>query len=230
MEDRLQALATREEIFTAAAKSQGGKAPRKTKANPDPLQTIRQGTDFAIAQLEAVYTSRRRTEHEIKRIDTSISAARTRNRTTANSIRITVTPASGTMTVRYAIGESGWQPQYDLHLDGDRTARLQLSARLMRSYPGSAIRMSTASLAENGSATFPLPQSGLAAVVGFSLPLAEEQYQEGISNRFSGRITNTTRDYLPPGESSLYRKGSYVGRFRFEGISSGRSRIIRMGS
>ena len=61
LEDRLQALATREEIFKAAAKSQSGKAPRRTKANPDPMQSIRQGTEFAIAQMEAVYTARRKT-------------------------------------------------------------------------------------------------------------------------------------------------------------------------
>jgi hypothetical protein len=48
--DRLQALETREEIFKSATKSQSGKAPRKTRANPDPMLTIRQGTEFAIAQ------------------------------------------------------------------------------------------------------------------------------------------------------------------------------------
>jgi len=230
MEDRLQALATREEIFTAAAKSQGGKAPRKTKTNPDPLQTIRQGTDFAIAQLEAVYTARRRTEQEIKRIDAGIVAARKRVRTTgSSSARVTVTPANGTITVRYAIGESGWQPQYNLHLDGNGTARLMLTARLTRSYPGSSVRVSTASLTENHSATIPLPQSSLAAVTAFSLPLTEEQFQDGISTRFSGRITNNTQDYLPSGVGSLYRRGSYVGQFRFEGMSSGRSQIVRIG-
>jgi len=55
LEDRMKALDTREDIFAAAAKSQSSKAPRKTKANPDPLASVRQGTDFAIAQLEAVY-------------------------------------------------------------------------------------------------------------------------------------------------------------------------------
>src|SRR5690242_16773397 len=74
LEDRLQALATREEIFKSAAKSQSGKAPRKTKTNPEPMQSIRQGTDFAIAQLEAVYTARRKTELEIRRCDARIAS------------------------------------------------------------------------------------------------------------------------------------------------------------
>ncbi|HEY6006827.1 MAG TPA: DUF4140 domain-containing protein, partial [Geobacteraceae bacterium] len=52
---RLRALATREEIFTAAAKSQSGKAPRKTKTNPEPVANLRRGTDFALGQLEESY-------------------------------------------------------------------------------------------------------------------------------------------------------------------------------
>jgi hypothetical protein len=71
--DRLLALATREDIFKTAAKSQSGKAPRKTKTNPEPMQSIRQGTEFAIAQLEAVYTARRKTEQEIRRLDSRIT-------------------------------------------------------------------------------------------------------------------------------------------------------------
>jgi hypothetical protein len=229
LEDRLQALATREEIFTAAAKSQGGKAPRKTKTNPDPLQTIRQGTDFAIAQLEAVYTARRRTEQEIKRIDTSIAAARKHDRGADSNARITVMPANGSVVIRYATGETGWQPHYDLHLTSNGMAQLRLSARLKSSYPGYSGSVSTASWTENSAVTFPLQQSSLAAVASFTLPLAEEHYEEGITTRFSGRITNGTQGYLPPGESSLYKNGIYMGNFRFEGISSGRSRVIRIG-
>ena len=48
--DRLKALETREKIFTAAAKSQSGRAPRKTKNNPEPMTNIRKGTEFAIGQ------------------------------------------------------------------------------------------------------------------------------------------------------------------------------------
>ena len=230
LEDRLHALATREEIFTAAAKSQSGKAPRKTKANPDPLQTIRQGTDFAIAQLETVYTTRRRTEQDIKRIDARLAAAGKRARVGESSARITVIPAHGTVTVRYVTGETGWQPHYDLLLAGNGTAQLRLSARLTTYYPGYAHRVSPASYAEGSSAaTFPIPPSSLATLAGYTLPLAEERYGEWPSIHFSGRITNTGPHYLSPGETGLYKNGAYVGHFRFEGLSSGRSRVISMG-
>lgn len=229
LEDRLQALETREAIFTAAAKAQSGKAPRKTKTNPDPIQAIRQGTDFAIAQLEAVYTARRKTMQEIRKIDTRLAATRKGRRPTESSVRITVTPPHGKVTLRYATSERGWQPRYHLHLTGDGTARLQLSARVTGSMRGHQTRVSSGSLTENSSAeTFPV-RSGSAILAGFRVPITEERSDEGIFNRFSGMITNNTPHYLPAGDAGLFRSGAYLGKFRFEGISSGRSRVISLG-
>ena len=229
LEDRLQALAAREAIFTTAAKSQSGKAPRKSKANPDPMQAIRQGTDFAIAQLEAVYTARRKTTHEIQKLDTRITASRKSRRSSTVSTRIAVTPQNGKVALRYATAERGWQAQYNLYPEKNGTARLQLSARLTGTLPGYQVRVSSASLAEFANAETVPAQAGSAVIATYSLPLADEQYSEGIYQHFSGRITNNTPHYLPPGESGLYRDGAYRGKFRFEGISSGRSRVISLG-
>lgn len=231
LEDRLQALATREEIFKAAAKSQSGKAPRKTKNNPDPMQTIRQGTDYAIAQLESVYTVRRKTEQEIKRIDNRIAAAKRSARSGESTARINVTPPRGKLTVRYATTEIGWQPLYDLHLTGSGTAQLQLSAKITANYSGYAQRVSAGSLSEAGrAATFPALAGGKTRLAVFQLPMAEESFGNGIYNQFSGRLENTSGQYLPAGESGLYKGGTYLGRFRFEGLSSGRSRLISSGN
>jgi hypothetical protein len=229
LEDRLQALETREAIFVSAAKAQSGKAPRKSKTNPDPMQAIRQGTDFAIAQLEAVYTARRTATQEIRKIDSLLAGAGKGGRPAENSVRITVSPGRGRVTLRYATAEQGWQPHYNLHLSGDGTAQLRLSARIAGSWRGHQIRVSTGSLAEAGSAeTFPA-LSGSAVLAGYRVPLVEEFQTGGIYNRFSGVITNSTPHYLSPGESDLFRDGTYLGKFRFEGISSGKSRVISIG-
>lgn len=229
LEDRLQALETREAIFTAAAKTQSGKAPRKTKTNPDPMQAIRQGTDYAIAQLEAVYTARRRAMQEIKRIEALLAATEKGNSSSKHSVKITVTPANGRVTLRYATSERGWQTHYDLHLTGDGTARLELSARAIESRRGYQVRVSPAPLAESGKAkTFPL-QSGKTTMGSYLLPITVESSIEGVYNSFSGTITNNSPDYLPSGESGLFRKGAYVGRFVFAGMSSGRSRTVSIG-
>ncbi len=229
LEDRLQALDAREAIFTTAAKSQSGKAPRKTKANPDPMQAIRQGTDFAIAQLEAVYTARRKTTHEIQRVDARIAATRKSNRLSTTSVRIVVSPQNGKATLRYATAERGWQPQYNLYLEKKGTARLQLSARVTGALHGYQARVSSGLLTEHtGVETVPV-QTGSAVIANYLLPLEDEQYSEGIYHYFSGRVTNNSSHYLPPGESGLYRNGAYYGKFSFAGISSGRSKVISLG-
>lgn len=231
LEDRLQALATREKIFTAAAKSQSGKAPRKTKTNPDPMQTIRQGTDYAIAQLEAVYTARRKTEHEIKKIDGRIAAAKRNGRSGNSTARISVSPPRGKFTVKYATSEIGWQPHYDLHLAGSGVAQLQLSARIKANYNGYLQKVSAGSLAEaRTAATFPALPGSTARLASFQLPITEENLGNDVYNQFSGRISNNSSQYLPAGDAGLYKGGAYLGRFRFEGLSSGRSRVVSSGS
>ncbi len=229
LEDRLQALETRESIFTSAAKAQSGKAPRKSKANPDPMQAIRQGTDFAIAQLEAVYTARRRTTQEIRALDARIAAAGNGKRPGGETIRIAVAPARGRVTLRYATPERGWQPQYSLHLAGDGTAGLQLSARVTGGRRGFQTRVSPGSLAESSDAEIFPALSGSVILASYRMPVTEEHYGGGIYNHYSGMLTNSTPHYLPPGESGLYRSGTYLGSFIFEGISSGRSRLVSLG-
>jgi hypothetical protein len=230
LEDRLLALATREEIFKSAAKSQSGKAPRKTKSNPDPIQAIRQGTDFAIAQLEAVYTTRRKTEQEMKKIDDRIAVARKGARSGAGSAHISVTPAHGMIRVRYATSELGWRPYYDLHLAGDGFARLQFSARIDGEFGGYLLRASPGSITESSTAAaFPVTKVGRATLASYRFPLSEERYGDGIYSHFSGRLTNTSTQNLPAGDAALYKSGVYLGRFRFEGLSSGRSRVISLG-
>lgn len=229
-EDRLQALTTREEIYKAAAKSQSGKAPRKTKANPDPMQAIRQGTDFAIAQLEAVYTARRKAGQEINKIDSRIATINKSSRPATGTVRIIVTPARGKVTMRYATSERGWQPYYNLHLAGDGSAQLQLSARILRESGGYLALVSSGSLADTPPAAALRLQGGsTATLAGYRLPFTDERSSDGIFNRITGRITNTGSSYLPPGDSGLFRSGSYLGKFRFEGLSSGKSRIISLG-
>jgi hypothetical protein len=230
LDDRLQALETREAIFTSAAKTQSGKAPRKTKTNPDPMQTIRQGTDYAIAQLEAVYTARRKTTQEIARIDSRIAAARKNGQTTGQTVRIEVTPPRGKVTLIYGTTERGWHPRYNLRLADSGPAQLQLSAYVTGGRQGQLLRVSPASLSDSTTAeSIPARQYGSILLADYRMPVTEEFYSEGIFNRFSGKITNTAPGYLPAGESGLFRNGSYRGKFVFEGLSSGRSKVISLG-
>jgi hypothetical protein len=230
LNDRMKALATREEIFTSAAKSQSAKAPRKSKTNPDPMQAIRQGTDFAIAQLEAVYTSRRRTEQEIRRLDSRIAAAGSKGQGAGTLARIRLSPAKGRVIVRYAVSGQGWTPRYDIFLDGSHTAQFDLTGMFGGTYPGYLLQVSPATLSEYTTAlVFPVQGGPSPRLAGYRLPVSDERFGNGIQSSFSFVVNNTQPLYLPGGDASLYRNGEYVGRFRFEGISSGRSRKVSAG-
>ncbi len=228
LEDRLLALTTREEIFKAAAKSQSGKAPRKTKANPEPMQSIRQGTEFAIAQLEAVYTARRKTEADMRRLDAVIAAAKKGGQGGELVARVAITPRNGRIKVRYGLEKVAWTPSYDLRLNGNGNAQLVLMGQLPAAFDGWLLRISPATLADSSAA------QAVPAVAGrlaeYRLPTSEEQFGTGVRPSFSFVLTNTANYHLPAGDTALYRNGEYWGKFRFEGISSGRSRKIASGS
>lgn len=227
LEDRLQALATREEIFTSAAKSQSGKAPRKSKSNPDPLNSIRQGTDFAIAQLEAVYTARRKTAAEIRTLDTRIAGLRSTGAGAETVARITLTPRNGRIMARYALAGQGWTPRYDLRLKGDGSASLTLYGQLPGSF-GSYRQRATAGSLSDGPLEKPAPvATGTPARLGeYLLDAGEEQIAGGIAGSYSVLLTNRSGVNLPAGRAALFRNEEYIGRLHFEGISSGRSRRV----
>lgn len=227
LEDRLRALATREEIFKSAAKSQSGKAPRKTKSNPDPLQSIRQGTDFAIAQLEAVYTSRRKTEQEMRRLEARIAALRKNVPGAENVARVSVSPKNGRIRVRYALAGQGWTPRYDLRLSKGGNASLTLYGQLPVSFSGYLLQAAPGTLAGSTKAKPQAVSAGsLAKLMVYSLPMAEETFEDGPKVSFACILDNNSADDLPAGDLSLFRAGEYLGQLRFEGISSGRSRRI----
>lgn len=230
LEDRIQALATREEIFTSAVKSQSSKAPRKTKNNPDPLLSIRQGTDFAMAQLEAVTTARRGTMSEMRRIDARIADLRERKSAGGSAARLEVTPANGRVRARYALAGHSWAPRYDLRVHTNGTAGLTLYGQLPPVPAGYLLRASPGAMNDSALAgALPASAGSLSRLMELTLPAEEVRFDSGPRVSFSLLLTNSAPIHLPPGEASLYRNGEYLGRLAFDGISSGRSRRISSG-
>ena len=232
LEDRLSALATREEIFTAAAKSQSGKAPRKTKSNPDPLQSIRQGTDFALTQLETVYTSRRITRQEIRRIDARIASAQKWGKNAESVARVAVSPKNGRVAARFAVGVPGWTPRYDIRIDNKGgSALVTLYGQVPALFDGYKIRVSPASLAgaATEAPTVPAAAGQRAQLAEYRMSVGEERFEDGLLPSFAFMLNNSTGTHLPAGEAAFFRAGEYWGTVRFAGFSSGRSTMISSG-
>ncbi|MBT1072537.1 DUF4140 domain-containing protein [Pelotalea chapellei] len=226
LQDRLQALSTREEIFKSAAKSQSGKAPRKTKTNPDPMQSIRQGTDFAIAQLESVYTARRRTEHEIRRIDSRISAIRTRGTGADTFAKVTVHPENGRVRFSYLLTEPAWTPRYDLRLDGSDTAKLSLYGDLPQSFGGYTLKTAFGPLTMSATGPRLTPVGKFSKLADYQLSSSNVLIEDTARPSFSFTLTNTTPVHLPAGQATLYYRDEYRGQLSFEGLSSARSKRL----
>ena len=207
--DRLKALQTREEIFTAAAKSQSAKAPRKTKSNPEPVTAIRQGTDLALARLEEVYRLRRVTEKELKALEAKRADLARRANVGGSIARIWLQGKAGAVSVDYAVSDAAWKPVYDLRADGSGSA-LTLRALLPETGRETVVRVVPAGLGAPGAAA-PLPVAGdYAPVAAYTLPGVASLSDSPLAP-LSLTLTNSTPSILPAGDVSCFWKGEYRG-------------------
>lgn len=225
LQDRIKALSVREEIFKSAAKSQSGKAPRKTKTNPEPLAGIRQGTDYAITQLEAVYTAKRKAEKELKLLEDKKSLLLKDDQSAGSIARVWVSPAGGTVNASWSQSDRNWSPSYELRVDSPDKYRLALLPGEVAKAKGERVFFELSAMdapastpryrfaEENGSLRFD------------KLKIAGKQ-EDPL--RFP-MITVTADDKgnLSPGEISCYRNGEFLGTGRFPGLEAGRTLEFR---
>lgn len=221
LQDRMKALEHREGIFAAAAKSQSSKAPRKSKTNPDPLASVRQGTDFAIAQLEAVYTARRKTEQELKRVEARLVRL-SKAALAGPTVRVSVTPATTRIRVTAVLKDGGWIPRYELRLQGSGTAHLALLGDITEIPPGFVVKVVPTSL----SAGMPHQSSPLAAgssprLAEWSLPVEKEQVISAPLPAYFLTLKNVTGRALPAGQAGIYSNGEYLGTAVFPATATG---------
>lgn len=220
--DRLKALEVREEIFTAAAKSQSAKAPRKSKTNPEPVTAIKQGTDFALTRLEEVYRARRATEKELKGLDVKRAELARKANVGGSIARIWLQGKSGSVTVEYAVTDAAWKPVYDLRLDGTGTVVITLRALLPEAEPSTAFFVVPARLTSSGIASGArLSASGeYGSIATYTLPVVAAEPASPLVP-LALTLTNATTQLLPSGDASCYWKGEFWGTVLFPGLSPG---------
>ena len=227
---RLKALDTREEIFTAAAKSQSGKAPRKTKANPEPLENIRRGTDFALSQLEEVYRLRRRTEKELQEVEARLATLAKERNLGASQARVRLRKKVGKVKVSYVLTDLGWKPCYDFRLAGDGHVSVTQRALLPPLEKGAALQVVAATLAASaGGEVRPLTGTDRAAVAEYRFPVEREEAAAAPQPSLLFTFRNKGADALPAGEASCFRRGEYLGALAFAGALPGEAREVACG-
>jgi hypothetical protein len=225
LHDRIKALSVREEIFKSAAKSQSGKAPRKTKTNPEPIAGIRQGTDYAIAQLEGVYTAKRKAEKELKLLEEKRSLLANDEQSAGNYAKIWVSPSNGSVTASWSQSDRNWTPSYELRADSVDKFRFYLFANEFHHVKGEKVTLDLSSLnAPSSTPGYRLTDEN-GSVKLDSLKISGKP--EDLSRFPVTIITSDAKGNLPPGDISCYRDGEYLGTGRFPGLETGRALEFR---
>jgi hypothetical protein len=228
LSDRLKALNAREAIFMAAAKSQSSKAPRKSKANPEPLATVRQGTEFAIAQLESVYRARRITEIEFKSLEERLAVKK--KDASRNVARVKLSRKGGRIAAAYFRSDLKWLPAYDFRLNNSGAADAVMRAVLPKLEKGAKVSVVPALLADAAN-EMPLPvvAENFPTVATFTFPIEEEKFFSTPVSSISFRFRNNSSRKLPAGEASCYLRDEYLGKVDFRGSLPGEAQELAVG-
>jgi hypothetical protein len=207
-QDRLQALSRQEEIFSAAVKSQSGKAPRKTKANPNPVSSLQQGTDFALAQLESVYRGKRKCQHSLDALLRELAAAK------KGAAVARVWLSGGKARLSYLSSSEHWTPGYDFRWSGGVTGELLLHAHLPGE-KGVQYQVSAGTLALGLPAQ--MVRGDFPTLARYPLTLTSASRTEGAPKSFAFSLLEAG---LPPGEAAVFWRGEYVGTGHFAGAGT----------
>ncbi len=215
LRDRLRVLADREAIFRAAAKSQSGRAPRRTKTSPEPLEMVRSGTWFALGNLEAVQAQQRRIERELAALEASL----TPGGDGGSIVKVWLAPAAGSVRVTYLVKGQGWQPRYEFRMAGAGVAETLVRAKLPPLPATASLVVVPWRLADGWQGDFsPWPVSAdLAIVASFRLPLQSEELHRGAVHALSLVMNNTSGMAMPPGVAAGFWQGEYLGTVAFAG-------------
>lgn len=221
LQDRLKALSVREEIYKSAAKAQSAKAPRRTRTNPEPLSTIRQGTDYAIAQLEAVYQAKRKVGKELAQL----GERRTKLQKSADSggftAKVWITPQTGKVTATWIQSDRIWTPSYQLRLAESGEAVMTLFAEGVTRDKGEAVSLhfSTVQSADASGIVYDTEETLLQKIPVKLVSLHGGAPQKALSMS----LVNISGVNLPAGETACYHGGVYMGKGMFPGAAAGKA-------
>jgi hypothetical protein len=230
LQARLKALDVKEEIFRAAAKAQSGKAPRASKTNPEPLTTLRRGTEYALSQLEEVYRLKSQAEKDLKEVMARLGVMEKGKAAAGGVARVWVKKQEGGIRVSYLVSDRRWQPHYDFRLTGNGRVTVVQRAVDFREEKGAELFIANAGVGDPPVGTVARVTAGAYTVVAdYSLPLEQEAAGVSLQPSLVFSFKNQSGQRLPPGEGACYSQGVYLGTVSFPGSQPGELRELRCG-
>jgi hypothetical protein len=229
--DKIKALDARERIFTAAAKSQSGRALRRTRNNPEPLTEIRKGTAFAVTQLESVFAQRRKYETYLAALNTKLSALHTAKGADQEICAIWFSKKSGRARILYLTADRDWKPIYDFRLDGNGHVSMVIKALFNHGEKDTTYFVIPGKISDASyDSVVPIPVSKQYDKVEEHMFAIENQVLSRVPvNSLSFSFINGSGRKFPPGDASCYLQGEYIGGFSFRGAAPKESVTISAG-
>ncbi len=221
--DRQKALEVKEEIFRSSAKSQSAKAPRRSKTNPEPMVSIRQGTDYAISQLESVFREQRKVARELKQLEEKKGELARSGQAGGHVARVWVAPAAGRVSASYIQTDRSWHPRYELRTTSATSGSFAVFPGDLELLRDESATVHLATL-ESGSAapSWKFADAGRAVMVS-ELPLSRKLEAGGLIQLMTVSLTNTTSGVIPAGMIACYADGAYMGQGRLQQMNPGSS-------
>lgn len=229
--DRLEVLEEREGIFAAAAKSHSSRALRKSKNNPDPVETARKGTDLALAQLSAAHAARNKLEREIVTTDTRLAALRKAAASRGSVARLWLSKAGCRIRFAYLVTGLKWTPAYDFRLADAGFAEVMLRARIPSDLAKASVSVAPMLLGDAFGAEmllYPVSRDG-AVIETQRIAVSKEELTKGPVPFLTVTFNNTSGKALPAGEACGYWRNEYMGKTPFGGCRPNESASLVFG-
>jgi hypothetical protein len=231
LENRLESLEEREKIFLTAVKTQSSRALRKTKNNPDPVATARQGTDLALSKLDAVQAAKWKTEKEIASIESRISGLENKEHVSGGQARIKVSRNNARVSVAYLDTNVKWIPAYDFRVEEQGFVKISLRVNIRGANglkSATALACSMEEAEEYRDAAYVVSRNG-SPVDSFHFVLTKENFKNGPVRSALFSFNNSSAKKLPAGDASGYLRNEFLGQSTFEGCKPGESATIQFG-
>ncbi|MCL2760571.1 MAG: DUF4140 domain-containing protein [Desulfuromonadales bacterium] len=229
LQSRLDLIDTKEDIFIAAAKSQSSKSLKKTKNDPTPLSSVRQGTDFALSRLDALYFTRQSNEKELKALDNKFSALK-KSKTGKTFVKVSLDNPKGSVNISCIDNTKSWTPVYVLKKKDDNTVQFSITS-------GNIIHGQNEEVAAVLSKTADSEILPVWRYSDSSVPFQQFNFAlegESVTSRVPFisilTMTNSSGFNLPAGKLVCYEDREYMGIVDFKGAVKDEIMKLQCGS
>jgi hypothetical protein len=226
LQSRLELIDTKEDIFIAAAKSQSRKSLKKTKNNPEPLSSVRQGTDFALSRLDSLNLTKQNSEKELKALDSKLSALKK----SKTFVKVWLDNPKGSANISCIYNTKSWTPVYVLTKKADNTIQFSITAGKIIHEKNEEVAVVMSKTADSETLPVWRYNDSFVPFQEFNFTLDGESVTSKVPFTSILTMRNSSGFHLPAGKLVCYENGEYLGVVDFKGAAKDEIMKLQCGS